>query len=419
VEAARQSIRQALDAGRHWLSEHEAKQVLRAYGIAVAETRIATTVDQAVAAAGEIGYPVVLKILSPDITHKSDVGGVALDLKTSASVRGAAEAILRRVHDLRPDARVTGFTVQSMVRRPFAHELIVGASLDPVFGPTILFGQGGTAAELVRDRALALPPLNMALVDDLVSRTRVSRLLAGYRDRAAVHREALYGSILKVSQIVCDIAEVCEIDVNPLLADAEGVIALDASIRVAPATRSAVDRLAIRPYPTELQERIVLNGQELELRPIRPEDEPLMRDFYAGADPHDMRLRFFMSRREVPHSELARYSQIDYDRDMTFVAIGSPAPGEPPALMGEVRAVSDPHGREAEFAIQLHRSWQGKGLGSLLMQRIIDYQRRRGTQTLVGECLVENQGMRNLAQKTGFSVKCPIGEDYCSLRLVL
>ncbi len=419
LAAARRSINQALEAGREWLSEHEAKQVLQAYGIAVAETRIAAGVEEAVAAAEEIGYPVVLKILSPDITHKSDIGGVALDLKAAANVHGAAEAILRRVRDLRPDARVAGFTVQSMVRRPFAHELIVGASLDPVFGPTILFGQGGTAADLLRDRALALPPLNMALVDDLVSRTRVSRLLAGYRDRAAVHREALYSSILKVSQIVCDIAEVCEIDVNPLLADTEGVIALDARIKVAPATQSAVDRLAIRPYPTELQERIVIDGLPLELRPIRPEDEPLMRDFYADADPNDMRLRFFMSRREVPHSELARYSQLDYDRDMAFVAIASPSPGEAPALMGEVRGMCDPDNRTAEFAIQLHRSWQGRGLATLLMNKLIAYQRRRGTQELVGECLAENPGMKGLAKKLGFTVACPRGEDYCTLRLVL
>ncbi len=410
--AARQVIAGALAAGREWLDEAEVRRLLTAYGIPLAESRAVADTDEAVAAAQDVGFPVALKIRSPEITHKSDVGGVALELRSAAEVGEAARAMLERVRSLRPQARIDGFLVQRMVRRPQAHELIVGLSVDAVFGPVVLFGQGGTAVEVVGDRAVGLPPLNMALASEMVSRTRVARLLAGYRDRPAADREAVCASLLKISQMACDLAEVCEIDINPLLADAQGVVALDARIRVARPNAVALQRLAIRPYPSELEETVQLGGREITLRPIRPEDEPSLREFYAGADPRDMRLRFFMSRREVPHSELARYSQIDYDRDMTFVAFAEGAasaaddtPRDPEGeLLGEVRAVCDPDNRIAEFAIQLRTAWQGRGLGTLLLAKLIAYLRSRGTLQLVGECLLENSAMALLAKKTGFEV---------------
>ncbi|MFN3416595.1 MAG: GNAT family N-acetyltransferase [Caldimonas sp.] len=400
--AARAVLARALQAGRRLLDESEAKALLAAYGLPVVETRVAVDEAAAAQAARAIGFPVVLKILSPQISHKSDVGGVALGLRDADEVVRAAQAMRERVQRLRPDAVLAGYTVQAMVQRPRAHELLVGALSDPLFGPAIVFGQGGTAVEVVRDRAVALPPLNVALARDLIGRTRVSRLLAGYRDRAPVDQEALEAALMGVSQLLCEQPEVVELDINPLLADDQGVIALDARVVVAPAAGSAVERLAIRPYPVELEHRFDWGGQPMWLRPIRPEDEPALRAFYGQADPQDLRLRFFMARREVPHSELARYSQIDYDREMTFVAgpLGETA-GE---IWGEVRAVCDPDNRCAEFAIQVRSGLQGRGLGRYLLQRMIAYLRARGTRELVGHCLPENTAMSTLARQLGFRV---------------
>lgn len=415
--AARAVIQQALGSGRELLNEPEAKTLLSAFGIPVVATRTVTSVGQAASAAAEIGFPVVLKILSPQISHKSDVGGVALNLQSGEEVRRAAERMQQRVGELRPDATLDGFTVQQMVSRPRAHELIVGVATDPVFGPVVLFGQGGTAVEVIRDRAVALPPLNMALAADLVSRTRVAGLLAGYRDRAAIDMRALNTTLLQVSHMACDLAELVELDINPLLADDRGVIALDARVKVRAATAGQADaRLAIRPYPAQLEEQARLNGRSICLRPIRPEDGPRLQAFYAHATPADMRLRFFLTRREVPQTELARYSQIDYDREMTFIA--SPeAVGD--GMLGEVRAVCDPDNQSAEFAIQVSTDCQRHGLGRLLMTKMLRYLGERGTRELIGECLVENTGMAHLARSLGFEVKANEDGETLSMRLKL
>ncbi len=421
LAAARAVIQQALEGGRELLNEPEAKTLLSAFGIPVVATRTVNSVAQAAAAASEIGYPVVLKILSPQISHKSDVGGVALNLQSGDEVRRAAERMQQRVAELRPDATLDGFTVQQMVSRPRAHELIVGVATDPVFGPVILFGQGGTAVEVIRDRAVALPPLNMALAADLVSRTRVAGLLAGYRDRAAVDMRALHTTLLQVSHMACDLAELVELDINPLLADDQGVMALDARVKVRVAPKGLADaRLAIRPYPAQLEEDLQLAGQRVCLRPIRPEDGPRLQSFYAHATPADMRLRFFLTRREVPQTELARYSQIDYDREMTFIAIADDtAAGESDGMLGEVRAVCDPDNLRAEFAIQVASGSQHHGLGRLLMDKMLRYLRERGTRELVGECLRENMGMAHLARSVGFEVKANADGDTLGMHLSL
>ena len=415
VTAARALLDTALAEGRSELNETEAKALLAAYGVPVVPTRSVPHTEAALAAAAEIGYPVVLKILSPQISHKSDVGGVALDLNSADELRQAAEAMLRRVRKLRPDAHIAGFTVQGMVRRPWAHELIVGLAGDAVFGPVLLFGQGGTAVEVVGDRAVALPPLNTALAAELVGRTRVARLLAGYRDRSAADMAAVHEVMVKVSQMACDLPQLAELDINPLLADEHGVLALDARVKVRPA--DAAQPLAIRPYPVQLEEPLQLGGEQLLLRPIRPEDEPLLRSLYASATPDDMRLRFFMARREVPRSELARYSQIDYDREMTFVAV-APALG-PDGLLGEVRSVCDPDGERAEFSIQVRQGWQGRGLGRVLMDKLLRYLRERGVAQLAGECLVANDAMVALARGMGFDVRHLHDEEVMSLKLPL
>ncbi|GAB4550193.1 MAG: bifunctional acetate--CoA ligase family protein/GNAT family N-acetyltransferase [Rhizobacter sp.] len=421
LAAARAVIRQALDGGRELLNEPEAKALLSAFGIPVVATRTVGSAADAASAAAEIGFPVVLKILSPQISHKSDVGGVALNLQSADEVSRAAERMQQRVGELRPDAVLDGFTVQQMVSRPRAHELIVGVATDPVFGPVILFGQGGTAVEVIRDRAVALPPLNMTLAADLVSRTRVAGLLAGYRDRAAVDMSALNTTLLQVSHMACDLPELVELDINPLLADDRGVIALDARVKVRAVTTGAVKgaadaRLAIRPYPAQLEERLQLDGQPICLRPIRPEDSPRLQSFYAHATPADMRLRFFLTRREVPQTELARYSQIDYDREMTFIAL--PA-DESDGMLGEVRAVCDPDNLCAEFAIQVATGSQRRGLGRLLMGKMLRYLRERGTRELMGECLTENAGMVHLALSLGFEVKPNDDGDTIDMRLNL
>lgn len=410
--AAREVLRQALAQGREWLDEEEAKQVLRAYGIPAVETRRVRDAEEAVSAAIDIGYPVALKILSPQVLHKSDVGGVALNLASAEDVRTAAVRMRQSVARLSPQAHVTGFTVQAMAHRPGAHELIVGIADDRVFGPVVLFGAGGTAVEVRKDTAMALPPLNADLVRDLVARTRVGPLLAGYRGEHGVDQDALAQAVLRVSQMACDLAELAELDINPLLADAAGVLALDARIRLRRPQAGEGSRLALRPYPSELEEDWSLAGRSLNVRPIRPDDGSRLEAFYAAATPSDMRLRFFLSRREVPHSELARYCQIDYEREMTFVALD----GE--RIAGEVRAVCDPDNQEAEFALQVASDWQRRGLGRRLMEKLLAYLRARGTVVVAGQCLQENKGMVVLARSLGFSTELA-PEDVVQLRLPL
>ena len=410
---------EALQSGREWLDEEQSKSLLQAYGIPVVDTRRARDAEEAVFAATQIGFPVALKILSPQIVHKSDVGGVALSLASVDEVRTAAIRMRQRVARQQPQAQVLGFTVQAMASRPGAHELIVGIATDPVFGPTVVFGEGGTAVELRKDSAVGLPPLNDRLARDLISQTQVGPMLAGYRGRPAVDERAVVDAMLKVSQMACDLPAIAELDINPLLADAHGVLALDARVRVRRPEPGEASRLAVRPYPRQLEERIEVDGQPLLVRPIRPEDGERLAAFYAGASPADMRLRFFMSRREVPHSELARYCQIDYEREMTFIALAPADEKGVRAMAGEARAVADPDNRKAEFAVQVASRWQGKGLGRALMEKLLAYLRERGLEEVEGQCLHENTGMAALARKLGFDVSAGPASDTLAMRMAL
>ncbi|MDO9400493.1 MAG: bifunctional acetate--CoA ligase family protein/GNAT family N-acetyltransferase [Polaromonas sp.] len=411
-------LEQALQDGREWLDGAPAQALLRAYGIPTVETVQARDAEEAVAAASRIGYPVALKIVSPQIIHKSDVGGVALGLACAEEVRAAAVKMRQQVARLLPQAVVLGFTVQAMAQRPGTHELIVGIATDAVFGPVILCGEGGTAVELRKDHAVALPPLNTSLARDLVARSRLGPLLAGYRGRPAADEQALLATLRKVSQMACDLPWLAELDINPLLVDERGVLALDARVRLRPVPASEGGRLAIRPYPSALEEHVEVAGRALLLRPIRPEDGQRLMAFYAKASPDDMRLRFFMVRREVPHSELARYSQIDYDREMTFIALAPQEPGDQ-AMVAEVRAVCDPDNVRAEFSIQVASDWQGKGLGRLLLDKLIHYLRERGAVEVEGQCLQDNAGMAALARRVGFEVSSGPSEGAMALRLRL
>jgi acetyltransferase len=401
AETAHKVIASALADKRNLLTEPEAKQVLAACGIPIVETRIGRDAGEAVRLGEELGFPVALKILSPDISHKSDVGGVMLNLESTEELRSAAEAMLARCRELRPQARLTGFTVQKMVKRGGAHELIAGVSTDPVFGPVILFGQGGTAVETIADKAIALPPLNLNLARELVSRTRIAKLLAGYRDRPPIDHAALHLVLVQLSQLVADIPEVIELDVNPLLADEKGVLALDARIKLAPGPSTGADRFAIRPYPKELEEWIEFQGRLVLLRPIRPEDEPQHNAFLARIEPEDIRYRFFRLLRGLPHSELARLTQIDYDREMAFIATAKTDEGAPETL-GVVRAIADPDNTSAEFAILVRSDLKGKGLGRALLKKLVRYCRTRGIKELVGEVLADNRRMIALAARLGF-----------------
>jgi len=401
--AARAVVAAALSAGRETLDEVESKSLLAAYGIPTVRTaRSLATADAAVEAARGIGYPVALKILSPDLSHKSDAGGVLLDIAAESALRAAVRQMLGCVGTLRPDARIEGFSVQAMARRPRAQELIVGASIDPTFGPVLMFGQGGTAVEVIADRAIALPPLNRVLARDLVGRTRVASLLQGYRGRAPADVDAICDVLISVSQMQADLPELAELDINPLWADDAGVLALDARVRLSRTPVAGAQRFAILPFPEELTERVDWQGRTVTIRPIRPEDEALHRAFIAHVAPADLRLRFFSSKRELPRTELARLVQIDYAREMAFIALDTAADGSQETL-GVVRAVCDPDDIEAEFAILVRTDVQGRRLGSVLLSKMIGYLRARGTQRMSGYVLRENAPMHALMLALGFA----------------
>jgi acetyltransferase len=416
VASARKIVDAVLAEGRSVLSEPEAKSVLAAFGVPVVETHIACDVEEAVALAQRTGFPVALKILAPALVHKSDVGGVMLDLETPDAVAEAARAMQRRLAEFLEDGSCR-FTVQPMARRPGAHELIVGAACDPVFGPFVLFGAGGTAVEVIGDRAVALPPLNAALARELVSRTRVAKLLAGYRNVRAIDQDALTLAIVQVAQLLVDVPEVVELDVNPLLADARGVLALDARMRIAPTdARRATDRLAIRPYPRELEETVALrDGRRVLLRPIRPEDEPAHQEMFRRVEPEDVRFRFFNMVKALPHSQMARYTQIDYDREMAFVAIDEASH----ETLGVARAIFDPDGTQAEFAILVRSDQKGRGLGHALLEKLARYSRARGARRVVGQVLPDNRPMLELAESLGFRRRFVPGEGVVEVELEL
>lgn len=397
-EAAAGVIEQALAEGRSGLNEREVAAVLAAYAIPTAPTRLAADPDEAVRRAAEFDGPVALKIASADIGHKSDVGGVALNLKNAEQVRAAAEDMLRRVREQAPKARIEGFSVQLMVRWPGAFELILGVVDDPLFGPVLLFGHGGTAVEVIDDTALALPPLNMKLARELIARTRVARLLAGYRDQPPADRDAIALTLVKLSQLISDLPPIVELDVNPLLASSRGVLALDTRIRVS--AENGPERLAIRPYPRELEESVELpDGHRFILRPIRAEDKPALQRSFEKLDPKEIRLRFHYTLKVLDHKLAARLTQIDYDREMALVLTDADGAD----IHAVVRLVADPDRERAEFAIIVGRWLTGRGLGRRLMQRLIAYARRQGIGELFGSVSEDNEVMLGLCRRLGFT----------------
>jgi len=416
-------VKKTIDAvladGRSMMSEAEAKSVLLAYGVPTVRTEIVKTPEEAAAKAEELSFPVALKILSPDITHKSDAGGVKLFLENAEQVKAAGAEMFERIGKNFPKANLEGFTVQEMAVRPGAHELIVGMTTDNIFGPTLLFGQGGTSVEVVGDRAVALPPLNMNLAEEMISRTRISKLLQGYRDRPAADMDAVKMAMLQVSQLAVDFPEIFELDINPLFADEKGVLAVDARIGVRKAPENADLRLAIRPYPKELEEEMALpDGRTTLVRPIRPEDEPEHYDFVSKMTPEDIRFRFFGTVSQLPHSEMARLTQLDYDREMAFIASVTKEDGGRETI-AVVRTNTDPANERAEFAIVVRSDLQDVGLGSRMLDKMIAYCKARGTKEMVGQVLEDNRKMLQLAESKGFSRKRVPDDNVFEVKLQL
>jgi acetyltransferase len=403
--AVRTIIDRVLAAGRTLLTAPESRAVLGAYGVPTVSEITAHSPTEARQCAEGLDVPVALKILSPDITHKSDFGGVVLGLATPAAVEAAALAMLERIKVQQPAARITGFTLEPMVNRPLAQELIIGVSEDAQFGPVILFGHGGVAVEAIGDRAIALPPLSLKLAHELMARTRVYRLLRGFRDRPAAALDQIALVLLKVSQLTIDFGEIVELDINPMLADHDGVLALDARIGVRHSDKPATARLSILPYPKELEETVAIaDGTRFLLRPIRPEDEPQLVAGFAQLSPQTIRMRFFSTMRELPHSLAARLTQIDYDREMAFV-LTDPGPAGPQPIYGVVRVAADPDNERAEYAIVVRDDMAGRGLGMLLMGRMLAYAKRRGIKEVFGDVLAENKRMLDIAGCLGFTAE--------------
>ena len=403
-DRAQMILKEALRAKRPILSEMESKALLSAYGVPVVRTEIAEDSEAVGRIAADIlksDKACVVKILSDDITHKSDVGGVRLAIKSAEEAREAACAMLEKVHDLKPDARVRGFTVQPMVDRPHAQELIVGMSEDATVGPLMMFGAGGTAVEVIADTAHALPPLDLKLARTLIHETRISRLLEGYRDQPRADLAAVALALVRVSYLVAAHEEIRELDINPLLADENGCVALDARVRIADPAVTPRQPMAIRPYPVEWEEEVVITGiGRVVIRPIRPEDEALYALFFSRLMPEDIRMRFFTAKPDLSFKFLARLTQIDYAREMAFVAIGAEA-GE---LLGVARLIADPDYTRAEYGVLVRSDLKAKGLGWRLMQRLITYAEREKLKELYGQVLASNTTMLQMCAEMGFEI---------------
>jgi acetyltransferase len=407
AEAVDARIAHVLQQGRNLMTEPEAKAVLSAYGIRTVPTRVAATPEEASRAASALlrGYPsVVVKILSPNLTHKSDLGGVRLDLTSAEEVERVTRQMLSDIKAAAPNAVLEGVTVQPMIHRAGAYELILGITTDPTFGPIVLFGAGGTGVEAIGDTAMSLTPLDLKLASELVESTRIYKLLKGFRDKPPVDLEGLALCLVKLSSLAVQHRAIRELDINPLLIDERGLIALDARIKVEdPAIHPPVP-CAIRPYPTKWEQKHALNdGSEVLLRPIRPDDERFYAHFMELVTPDDIRLRLFSLVREFSHQFLARMTQIDYGREMAFIALRQANDGSQD-MLGVVRFFADPDYEKGEYAILVRSDLKGRGLGWVLMRQIIRYAKSEGLKTIYGSVLCENATMLRMCRKLGFSV---------------
>jgi acetyltransferase len=408
---ARKIIQQAQEKGLTTLEESTAKQLLHCYNIPVNIGQTAKNETEAVQMAREIGFPIAMKIASPDIWHKSDVHGVRLNIETEADVVRVFNSLIESAKNKRPDARIEGVLIEKMLDARF--ELLIGAIKDPVFGPVLMFGLGGTATEIWKDRAIALPPLNLALASHLVEDTKISRILHGYRNQPGVPLEYLQKILCHFAYLVMDFPEIKEIEINPFGMNAQGGIALDAAITLEKdpgQQKEAYSHLSILPYPTHWIKTVTLrNGAKVLLRPIRPEDEALEAKLVQNTSKESLYFRFFGYLTHLDHQMLARFTHIDYDREMAIVAeIGE---GDQKELIGVVRIVGDGWRETAEYAILVTDAWQEKGLGGILTDFILEIARAQGYKKVYASFLKINGDMRRLFHRKGFEIQAT-PDDY-------
>ena len=419
IEGARLLIENVLAERRKVLTEMESKALLSAFHIPVTQTIQARSANEAMMIATQLGYPVALKIDSPDISHKSDVEGVALNIMNATSVRDTYQAMIQNVAKQRPEARINGVTIQKMARNRRGRELYIGLVTDDPFGPVIAFGAGGTMIELINDRAMELPPLNQFLARRLIERSRVADTLGEWRGASAVDREALEQVLLRVSEMVCELPQLREMDINPIIVDEDGAVAVDARIVIdsAAGTRNYA-HLAILPYPARYEQLWPLRGGgEYTIRPIHPGDAQLLQELVQNLSPESRYFRFVSSLRELPPTLLSRLTLIDYDREMALVAIHrervTDAQGEVTVkkrIVGVSRYITNPDKTSCEFSLVVADDFNGKGLGSRLMLSIMEEARDKGLDEIEGLVLANNPGMLKLMKGLGFIVK-PFPDD--------
>ena len=406
VEGARLIIEAVMADGRKTLGTIEAKAILSAFRIPTTQAVLARSPHEALLAAEALGFPVVMKIDSPDIEHKSDVDGVRLNLDHARSIRRAYSELTERAAKLRPEARIAGVTVEHMVPTRNARELMIGVMRDPVFGPVISFGAGGTDTEVLADRSLGLPPLNAFIIQTMVEHTRVASLMGAFSNMPPMNRQALSRILQRVSEMVCELPEIIEMDINPLIGNDLDVTAVDARIRVnyRPSQQSLYGHMAIHPYPQHLIERVPLpDGLDLTIRPIRPEDAQIEQDFVRGLSPQTKYFRFMQAIKELTPEMLVRFTQIDYDREMALIAVVERDGKE--KQVGVARYMSRPGGDACEFAIVVSDECRGYGVGARLMRSLMQNARDRGLHIMDGEVLTANPRMLALVKSLGFRIR--------------
>jgi acetyltransferase len=400
-------MRNAATENREILTEAEAKSFLEYYNFPVVETRVARTEDDAVRLAARLGFPVVMKILSPQIIHKTDAGGVVLDITSEAEAREAYHRVVQNSKAYSPDAEILGVTVQPMIKKQ-GYEVILGAKADPLFGPVILFGMGGVGVELFKDFAVGIPPLNQTLVRRLMEETKVYQLLKGYRNVPPANIKLLEEIIVRFSQMLVDFPQLKEVDINPLFINEKEAYALDARIVI---DKERVfqkiephKHLVISPYPKKYETYWKLkDGRTVLLRPIKPEDEPMWLEMFQNFSEESIRYRFFQIIKDTPHEVRVRYCNIDYDREMAIVAELTEDGRR--RILGVVRVSAEPDGKAGEIAFIIADPWQGLGLGTKMVDCTLETCKDMGLETVYAIMLPDNARAINLMKKMGFTVK--------------
>jgi acetyltransferase len=406
VEGVRLIMESALAEGRTLLSDLESKAILRAFHIPCTQSIEANTPTQALVAAETVGFPVAMKINAPDISHKSDIGGVRLNINTAPEVHATYKSMMESVSTRHPEVKLLGVTIEPMSANPNTRELMVGVKRDPVFGPVIAFGSGGTAVEILRDSAVALPPLNSLLAQRLIARTRAAKLLEPFRQMSKVKQEAVEHVLLRVSNMVCELPHIVEMDINPLLADDRGVMAADVRIKIARPSNAPIPyaHMAIHPYPSHLVNRLHLpDGTVLTIRPIRPEDADIEQEFVRNMSPEAKYFRFMQTIDELTPEMLARFTQPDYDREMALIAVITENGKR--TQLGVARYTVNPDNQSCEFALAVLDTKRRMGIGSRLMEALMESARTRGIRMIEGEVLADNNKMLSLMRRLGFAIR--------------